>query len=502
MSSQPVRVRYAPSPTGEPHVGNIRTALFNWLFARRHGGAFIVRIEDTDRDRYIPGAVEAILESLHWLGLDWDEGPTGQAQESHGRHAPYFQSQRLPLYHEAAQQLVSGGHAYRCYCSPQRLEELRKQQAQEKRPPGYDRRCRDLTDAQRREMETQGTPSVVRFRVPQEGHSAVNDLVRGEVTWQNNLLDDFVILKSDGFPTYHLASVVDDHHMGISHVMRAEEWLPSTPRHLLLYQAFGWEPPLFAHLPMILGPDRAKLSKRHGATSVLAYREQGFLPEALFNFLVLLGWSLDDRTEVMSRETVVQHFSLERITKAGAIFNSEKLLWLNGVYIRQLAPEDLANRLVPLLERPASQGGLPDEVARPVDRDYLRRIVPLVQERLKALAEGAELTSFFFVERLEYDPALLVQKGMDREGTLRGLQRVLAAVEALASFDLTSLEAAIRPLVEELGVKAGQLFGAIRVATTGRTAAPPLFQTMEVLGRERCLRKLREAVAKLEATKA
>ncbi|MBI2935946.1 MAG: glutamate--tRNA ligase, partial [Chloroflexi bacterium] len=414
-----VRVRYAPSPTGEPHLGNLRTALFNWFFARRHSGTFIVRIEDTDQERYVSGAVEATLESLRWLGLDWDEGPLlgGGAKQSGGPYGPYFQSQRLPIYHQMAQQLREKGHAYRCFCSPARLEAVRRAQQQQGLPPGYDRHCRDLP-----EEEQQGVPSVVRCRVPLEGSISLHDLIHGEVTWENRLLDDFVLLKSDGFPTYHLANVVDDNLMRITHVMRAEEWLPSAPRHLLLYNAFGWQPPLFAHMPMILGMDRAKLSKRHGATSVLAYRDAGYLPDALVNFLALLGWSLDDRTEVIPRSELVRHFSIERINKAGAIFNADKLTWMNGVYIRALSIQELADRLLPFLEAPAEKGGLPGDVPRPLDRAYLLRIVPLVQERLKTLAEGAELTRFFFQADVRYDHTLLVQKGMDQQGTLQALR--------------------------------------------------------------------------------
>lgn len=495
-----VRVRYAPSPTGEPHVGNIRTALFNWLFARHHGGAFIVRIEDTDRERLVPGALEAILEGLQWLGLDWDEGPTPDGQGSFGPYAPYFQSQRLPLYHQAAQTLLERGWAYECFCTPQELEAMRQEQQRLHQPPGYWGKCRTLSPQEKEALRAQGRKSVIRFRVPREPGKevAVHDLIRGEVRWKTALLDDFVCLKSDGFPTYHLAVVVDDHTMRITHVLRAEEWLPSTPRHLLLYRALGWEPPHFAHLPMILGPDRSKLSKRHGATSIREYKRMGYLPEAMVNFLALLGWSLDDTTEIISREDLIRHFSLDRVTKAGAIFNMEKLTWMNGVYIRRLAPPELALRLLPFLERPATQGGLPDSVPRPLDRDYLLRIVPLVQERLFTLAEGPSLTDFFFLEDVNYDPALLVPKGMDTFTTLRTLEAVLDALRPLASWDASALEGILRPLCDTLGLKTGQVFGAIRVATTGRTAAPPLFQTLEVLGRERSLHRLEEAVKRLK----
>lgn len=484
-----VRVRFAPSPTGEPHVGNIRTAIFNWLFARRHGGTFILRIEDTDVVRAVPGALEAIEDALRWLGLDWDEGP-GVG----GPYGPYIQSQRTELYRAVADRLVAEGYAYLCYCSPERLDEMRKEQMRRREPPRYDRRCRDLAEEGRRRFEADGIVPVVRFRTPLSGETVVHDLIRGEVTFDNGTLDDFVLLKSDGYPTYHLANVADDHHMRITHVLRADEWLPSTPRHVLMYQALGYEPPLFAHLPMILGPDRSKLSKRHGATSVSAYMERGYLPEALFNFLTLLGWSLDDSTEIISRQDLVRHFSLERVSKSAAVFNIDKLNWMNGVYIRQLEMSDLGQRMVPFLER-----DLPPLVPRPVDREYLDRITPLVQERLKLLSEAAELTSFFFADETEYESGLLLGRRLDLPTAQRALRTTLGKLTALSPWDAPTLEGVIRSLAEDLSLRTGDYFGLLRVAVTGRTAAPPLFETMAVLGRERCLRRLEAALAKLAA---
>ena len=482
-----VRVRFAPSPTGFPHVGNIRTALFNWLFARHTGGTFIVRIEDTDVARKVEGALEAILDGLRWLGLDWDEGP-----EAGGKYGPYFQSQRLEVYREAAQRLVSQGDAYYCYCSPQRLEEMRKEQAKRKQSPGYDRRCRDLSAAERAKKEAEGVTPVVRFKTPLEGKTGFSDLIWGEVGVENSTIDDFVLLKSDGYPTYHLANVVDDHMMEISHVLRAEEWLPSVPRHKLLYKALGYEMPQLAHLPMILGSDRSKLSKRHGAVSITEYKEQGYLPEAMFNFLSLLGWSLDDKTELLSREELVHNFSLERISKTAGIFNLEKLNWMNGVYIRSLTLEDFAQRALPFLEK-----GLPPEVKRPLSTDYVRRIMPLIQERARTLAEVADLAQFFFVAELDYDDNLLIGKGMTRELATKALEISQQRLSQLGEFSEASLETLLRPLAEELGLKTGQLFGALRVAVTGRTAAPPLFQTMAVLGKERCLSRIKAVLEKL-----
>jgi len=485
--TKPIRVRYAPSPTGFPHVGNIRTALFNWLFARHHGGSFVIRIEDTDVARTVEGALESILGGLRWLGMDWDEGP-----EVGGEYGPYFQSQRRLLYREAAERLISQGDAYYCYCSPQRLDEMRQEQQKRKQPPGYDRTCRNLSAEERKFKEAEGITPVVRFKVPLEGQTTFNDLIRGEVTFEHRTIDDLVLLKSDGYPTYHLASVVDDHLMEISHVLRAEEWLSSTPRHLLLYDRLGFEPPQFAHLPMILGNDRSKLSKRHGAVSITEYQEKGCLPETMINFLALLGWSLDDKTELFTREELVANFSLERISRTAAIFNVEKLDWMNGVYIRQLALEDFTRRALPFLEN-----DLPPEVKRPLSGEYVNQIMPLIQERARTLAEMPELVDFFFVDQLHYEPGVLIGKKMDRVSTVKALEVARQRLEQLEAFDEESLEATLRPLAEELDLKTGQLFGALRTATTGRTAAPPLFQTMAVLGKERCLKRITSALAML-----
>jgi glutamyl-tRNA synthetase len=483
----PVRVRFAPSPTGRPQVGNIRTAMFDWLFARHTGGMFILRIEDTDIARIAPGALEAIMEGLRWLGLDWDEGP-----EVGGDYGPYFQSQRLDLYKAAADRLVAQGDAYYCYCSPERLDSMRKEQTARRQPPGYDRACRNLSREECSRREAEGIRPVVRFKVPDEGRTGFTDAIYGDVVFENRTIDDFVMFKSDGYPTYHLANVVDDHAMKISHVIRGEEWISSTPRHLLMYKAFGYEPPQYIHTPLILGPDRAKLSKRHGATSILEYRDQGYLPEAMLNFLVLIGWSLDDKTEIMTRQQLIDGFSLERIGKTGAVFNTEKLDWMNGLYIRGLSIGDFTGRALPFLDK-----GLPASVKRPLDVSYVRSIMPLVQERTKKLTDLPSLTRFFFVEELEYDPALLIAKNMTPEATLSALEISLDRLSKIPVFDEPALEALLRPLAGELKLKAGQLFSILRTAVTGETATPPLFQTMVVLGKERCLRRLGEAIKKL-----
>ena len=484
---KPVRVRFAPSPTGLPHVGNVRTALFNWLFARANQGSFIVRVEDTDQTRLVTGAVEGILEGLRWLNIDWDEGP-----EVGGPYGPYFQSQRLDLYQEAAQGLIDRGDAYHCYCSSERLQQMRKQQMKERKNPGYDGHCLTLSPDQLQSYKDSGETPVVRFKMPRAEEIMVKDIVRGEVTWRSDLVDDFVILKSDGFPTYHLANVLDDHHMKISHVLRAEEWLSSTPRHLVLYRSLGLQPPLFGHLPMILGPDRSKLSKRHGATSLIEYRDMGYLPEALSNFLALLGWSLDDRTEIMDRQALIKGFSLERVIKPGAIFNLDKLDWMNGIYIRDMDPVNLAENIRAYWELYP-----PPEIPQPVDPDYLTNIAPLMQQRLKTLKDAASLISFFFQEELTHDAKALVQKGMDAQTTTATLKEALAEVNGVPDFTTKDLEESLEALRTKLGLSKRQFFSLLRVATTASKVSPPLFETMEVLGRERCSDRMSAALSAL-----
>ncbi len=473
-----IRVRFAPSPTGFPHLGNIRTALFNWLFARHYGGTFILRIEDTDMARKVEGATEAILQSLRWLGLDWDEGP-------------YFQSQRLENYHKFTDLLLKEGHAYFCYCSSERLQQMRQEQRRRKQPPGYDRSCRSLTEKERAIFIAQNIAPVVRFKTPLEGKTTFLDLIRGDVIFDNSTLDDFVLLKSDGYPTYHLANIVDDHLMAISHVLRADEWLSSTPRHMLLYEAFGWQPPQFAHLPMILGPDRSKLSKRHGATALIDYREQGYLPETMVNFLALLGWSLDAKTELLNCEEIIKNFSLERIGKTAAIFNKEKLDWMNGVYLRRLTIEEFVEQALPYLER-----GLPVEVKRPLDIDYVKRVMPLIQERARTLAEVPYLSEFFFTPELDYEVEF-VKDIDDINIAKKAMELAYKRLSALEEWSAITIEEVLRPMADELSLKTGKLFKLFRVAITGREAATPLFQTMEILGKERCFKLMENALHKV-----
>ena len=486
----PVRVRFAPSPTGEPHVGNLRTAVFAWLFARGRDGSFLVRIEDTDRSRATEGAVESILGSLRWLGLAWDEGP-----DIGGPFGPYIQSERTERgdYRIAANRLLSSGHAYYCVCAPERLDAVRKEQIAAGRAPGYDRRCRGLDRAQVAESMGDGAAPVVRFAAPLRGRTTVSDIVRGEVGFDNAVMDDLILLKSDGFPTYHLASVVDDHAMRISHVIRADEWLPSLPRHWLLYEALGFPRPQFAHVPVILAPDKSKLSKRHGATSISEFRRAGYLPDAMINFLSLLGWSLDDRTEVLSRDQLIEHFSLERVARSPAVFNVDKLDWMNGLYIRESDPADLAAAvLAHWSERP------PAGFDRAPDPDLIGRAVPLIRERIKSLSEAEGMLGFLFTDELRYEDAELVPRKMDPSAARRALAAALEALCGVDPFEAPVMEERLRALAAEMGMRLGPLLGPLRVAVTGRRVSPPLFESMELLGRERTLGRAAEAVSRLE----
>jgi glutamyl-tRNA synthetase len=488
MTSAAVRVRYAPSPTGYFHVGGARTALYSWLFARHHGGKFILRIEDTDRTRYEPEALPDLLDSLRWLGLFWDEGP-----EVGGEYGPYFQSDRVELYRQYSEQLIANGLAYRCYCSPERLERVREEQRAAKVPPGYDRHCRHLSQKQVADYEAQGVKPVIRLAVPTEGVTEFDDLLRGHIVVDNRQLDDLILLKSDGFPTYHLANVVDDHLMAITHITRGEEWLSSVPKHVLLYRAFGWEMPVQAHLPTILDPSgQGKLSKRKKKladgremlTYVYEFRQAGYLSEAMVNFLALVGWSYDDQTEFFSRDQLVRYFDLTKVSRSPAAFSYEKLDHMNATYIRGLGANDLAGRLMAILLRAGLKA----------DFQTILRAAPLIRERMKTLSDAIPLVDFFFAQEVRYDPALLIQKGMDKGGTLGALKAAEETLTALSSFEEGPLEEALRPLADRLGLKAGQIFGCIRVACTGRAVSPPLFGTLSILGRETVLRRLRKAI--------
>lgn len=469
-SSVPVRTRIAPSPTGIAHVGTLYMALFNHAFAKQHNGQFIVRIEDTDRQRFVEGAEEVIFEALRWAGIPIDE--TVPMQEPYG---PYRQSERLPLYKQYAEQLLAEGKAYYCFATAEELKEMREQQQKMGLPPKYDGRYREypVKEAQRRVAA--GEPYVIRLKIP-TGETTWNDLIRGEITISHEQIDDQVILKSDGFPTYHLAVVVDDHLMKISHIIRGEEWISSTPKHILLYQMFGWEVPSFAHMPLLRNPDRSKLSKRKNDVSILSYKEKGFLPEALLNFLMLMGWSHPEKKEIISLDDFQQHFSIDRMQTTGPIFDTEKLKWMNGKYIREvLSSDELKHRLEPYLPQD-------------FPTDQLDEILPLVLERLETLCDIEELTSFFYRE-ITVDQADLLKKATP-ELVQEQLRRTTSALENLEEWSVEALEQALRLLQEQHDWKKSQYFMMVRVAVTGKKATPPLFETIHVLGKEKTLQRL------------
>ena len=485
------RVRFAPSPTGLMHIGGFRTELFNWLYARHTGGTFILRIEDTDTLRTAEGAVDFLIEGMRWLGMDIDEGP-GVG----GPFGPYYQPSRRALYQQYASQLIESGQAYTCYCTHERLDEMRKEQIAQKLPPRYDRRCRYLTVEERAANEAAGQKWTVRFAMPVEGETVVHDALHGDIVFQNTNIDDTILLKANGLPTYHLAHVVDDHLMEITHLIRAEEWISSAPLHVHVWEALGWEMPPIYHVPDVLGKDKRKLSKRHGAASWKELEEQGFLPEAVFNFLALIGWSYDDKTELFTREELIQSFSLERINVSGAIYDAEKLAWMNGVYIRKLSIEEMTRRTLPYMERPQAEGGLPDDIQRPLDPIYAQHVLSLEQERLRTLGEAAHAVSFFFSENWEYETPLM-QKGLDEDGTRNALLQMKDLLTELHPWEHATIEAGMRARMTELGLKPAQFLGAGRVAVSGRKATPPLFQMMEVLGRERTLARIERALLSL-----
>ncbi len=466
-----VRVRIAPSPTGDPHVGTAYVALFNRAFARQQGGQFLLRIEDTDRTRSTPESEKMIFESLRWLGLTWDEGP-----DVGGSCGPYRQSERLPIYKDHADRLLASGAAYRCFCSSERLDGLRREQTAAKLPTRYDGACRDLAPSEAARRQSAGEACVVRLRVPASGELAFEDLVRGRISFQAEQSDDQVLLKGDGYPTYHLANIVDDHLMGITHVMRAEEWIPSVPKHLLLYQAFGWTPPAMAHLPLLRNPDRSKISKRKQPTSLNWYRDQGYLPEAMVNFLALMGFSQPDGREIFPFEEMAKHFAFDRITTTGPVFDLKKLEWLNGEYIRALDPAELTRRLHPF----GGEGG------------RIAEILPLIQERLKRLAEWPELTAFFF-EAPVPGPLLLELSRHSAPETTAMLEEAVGALQAQADFSPAVVETLLRDTQGLRGWKTGDYFMTLRVAATGKKATPPLTETFAVLGKEETVRRLKAA---------
>lgn len=487
MASE-VRVRFAPSPTGYLHIGGARTAFFNWLFARHNGGKFVLRIEDTDAERTIEDSISQILEAFKWLGIDWDEGPvTG------GEYGPYFQSQRRPLYRAAADKLVASGDAYWCYCTPEELKARRDSAVKEGRAPMYDGACRNLTEEQRRALEREGRKPALRLRTPDEGITGYNDLIRGRIEFANALIGDFVLLKSDGFPTYNFACVVDDSAMNLTYIMRADEHISNTPKQIMIYDALGLEPPKFAHVPMILAPDRSKLSKRHGAMSVQEFRDLGFMPEAVLNYLAFLGWTPPTPSEVLSLDEMVKLFRLEDVSKNAAIYDLQKLTWMNGYYLRTAGIDRVISLAVPFMQK----AGLFGDVVTGQDKQYLSSILSAMRDRVKTLVEIPDAVEYFYRDLGGYD-----EKGYRKHFTGPAvadlLEEAASALDAMdGEFTPASVEEVYRRLIEERGISSGQLIHPTRLAVTGRTIGPGLFDVLALLGKKRSVERIRRAATEI-----
>lgn len=488
----PARVRFAPSPTGHMHLGSARTALYDYLLARQTGGQFILRIEDTDQKRLVPGAEQEIIDGLHWLGLDFDEGPS-----IGGPYGPYRQSERKDIYLDHARRLVESGHAYYCFCTPQRLEQVRQEQQKRKEPLHYDGFCRSLAPAEAGRRVAAGERHVIRFKTPRDGKTVVTDLLRGEISVENSSLDDYILVKSDGWALYHLAAAVDDHLMKITHVIRGSEWLPTLPLHSLVHRAFGWDEPVWVHLSIFLKPSgKGKMSKREGAELqkdgysffVKDLAPLGYVPEAVVNWVALMGWSYDDHTEIFSLKELVQKFSLEHLNPAPAAINFTKFDYFNGVHIRQLQIGDLAVRVRPFFE----QAGLQ------VDEDLLQKVTPIIQERIGTLDDAVSMAGFFFKDHVQPVSEDLISKGMDAHQASLAAKRALAVLESTHEWTAGSLESPMRTLVEELGFSPGQVFGILRAAVTGQKVSPPLFESMEIIGRQKVLERVKTAILMLE----
>lgn len=489
---KPARVRFAPSPTGHLHLGGARTALYDYLLARQTGGQFILRIEDTDRKRLVEGAEQELMDGLRWLGLEWDEGP-----DKGGPYGPYRQSERKEIYQKYAEQLIEQGQAYYCFCSPETLRQAKEEQMRRKEPPRYPGTCRNIPLEEARQRVAAGESHVIRFKTPKEGTTTAEDLMRGPITVENRTLDDYIIVKSDGWALYHLAAMVDDHLMNITHVFRGSEWLPTFPLHVLICRAFGWEEPKWVHLSVFLKPSgKGKMSKREAADLmkdgysifVKDLVELGYTPEGVDNWIALMGWSYDDHTEFFTLPDLVEKFSLDKLNPSPAAINFTKLDHFNGLHIRSLPVEEIAHRIRPYLE---GAGYQPDD-------ETLRKIAPIIQERLTTLDEVVELTGFFFEPDVNPYPQELVAKGLTPAESALAAQRSLEVLSGLPEISPAVAEAPMRELVEELGMKAGQVFGILRTAVTGRKVSPPLFESMEIIGRETVLARIERAVNTLK----
>lgn len=492
----PPRVRFAPSPTGWLHIGGLRTALYNYFFARKNGGQFILRIEDTDRQRFVEGGIGALIKILERLGLDYDEGPrlVNEELQQDGKFGPYVQSARLAIYRQHAEQLLAAGHAYRCFCSPDELVARRQEQTEEKMTPKYDRRCWRLSAEEIQARLKEGNPHVIRLFVP-EGQTTFEDLIHGPISVVNSQIDDQVLLKSDGFPTYHLAVVIDDHLMEVSHVIRGEEWISSTPKHVILYQFFGWPVPIFAHLPLLLNSDRSKLSKRQGDVSVEDFLRQGYLPEALINFVALMGFNPKGDQEIYSISELIGNFNLEKVHAAPAVVNREKLDWLNGSYLRSLTGEELAERFRKFLEE-IGEVSLAD--AADLDLLLITRALEIEKSRLTTLRDFLRIIPWYH-ENIDYDSSLLIWKKADDKDARERLLELSAFLQKIPSdrWTILDLEIAIKKHIEEKGLANGNVLWPLRVALSGRQESPSPFELAWALGKERTLSRINQAVSHL-----
>ena len=495
-----IRVRFAPSPTGFLHIGGARTALFSWLFARHHKGLFVLRIEDTDEKRSTLPAVKAIVEGMSWLGLDWDEGPKIVEQDSEfkregkGDYGPYFQTQRLDIYRKYAEQLINQKKAYRCYCLPEELEQKRKESLKKGLPPKYDRQCKHLTSREEEKKKQEGRKAVIRFCMPDGGKTEINDLVKGKVVFENSLLDDFIILKSSGVATYNFAVVVDDAMMKISHIIRGDDHISNTPRQILLYQALEWDLPQFAHVPMILGADKTRLSKRHGATALGEYKEKGFLPEAMINYLALLGWSTEDSRQIFSREELINKFSLAGCGRSSAIFDRDKLLWMNGEYIRKMGVAQLTEKSFKWLKgADLVNGAFSWDKVSEERKERIKKAVSLEHEKIKLLSEVPFLVDYMLKEEIEYD-SRAVEKTLKKEGVLEILKSVKRCFIKLEDFSIVALEQGVREFCLRKQLKTSKVFHPLRVATSCRMQRPGLFALLEFLGKEKVIKRIEKSI--------
>lgn len=486
-----VRTRFAPSPTGYVHLGNMRTVLYEYLFAKHNRGTFFLRVEDTDQAREVAGAVEHLLKVLEWAGIKPDEGvildSQGKASEK-GKFGPYTQSKRLKLYQKHAQELVSAGKAYYCFCTPKRLETLRKAQEEAKKPTRYDGFCKKLTAEEIKERLDRGDKHVIRMSLPENREVAFEDMVRGSVKFNTNELDEQILQKSDGFPTYHLAHVVDDHFMKSTHIIRSEEWLPSTPKHLLLFEYFGWTPPQYAHLPWVLNADKSKLSKRQGDVAVEDYRDKGYLPEALINYLALLGWNPGTEQEIFSLPELIKEFSFAKVHKAGAVFDIKKLDWLNGEYIKKLPNKKFVQLAWPFLEK---------TIGKIEDKILAEKVLLLEQERVSKLSEVGESMGFFFSDDLAYAAELLVWKKSNRPAAAKNLRLLAEELEKYIDWSRENLEKSLLDFIKGRGLSNGEALWPLRVALTGLEKSPPPFDVASIIGKEKTLVRIKKAIEKI-----